>query len=174
MPLSSKCPPSSLTSKFYIYIGTSPCLKSLGECLLEYFTIIIVVGYRMVGHFRKGFIFVFFTSQEPFMKIKTMNFFVLHVQSKWTVFQLVLHGIIYIATNRTVSVSAPLTAIPDAIQEIEVLCKHRHTNQTAVPRAEAIISINILGMRLLSSPRWNKALRLPYLFLNNSRHSHSG
>ena len=32
-------------------------------------------AYRMVGNFREGFIFVFFVSQEPFMKIKTVKFF---------------------------------------------------------------------------------------------------
>ena len=39
---------------------------------------------------------------------------------------------IYIATNRHMIASVPLTAITEAIQETEMLCKHRHTNQTVV------------------------------------------
>ena len=33
-----------------------------------------MVMYCMVGDFCEGFIFAFFTSQEPFAKIKTQNF----------------------------------------------------------------------------------------------------
>ena len=39
---------------------------------------------------------------------------------------------IYIAANRSVSASVPLTANAEAIQEIEVLRKHRHAKMSAV------------------------------------------
>ena len=68
------------------------------------------------------------------------------------------------------SASVPLTAIVHAIQEIKVLCKRRNTNQSAA-KAKSIVSMNILGTRLLSSPHWSKELRLPYLFVNSCRHS---
>ena len=43
-----------------------------------------------------------------------------------------LLGTIYIATIRDMLASVPLTAITEAIQEIKMLHKHRHTNQTVV------------------------------------------
>ena len=55
-------------------------------------------------------------------------------------------------------------AIVHAIQEIKVLCKRRHTNQRAA-KAKSVVSVNILGTRLLSSPHWSKELRLPSLFV---------
>ena len=64
----------------------------------------------MVG---KGFTFVFFASQGPFMKIKTVKFFAVHMQNKRTVFQSVL--LIYLAASRSESVSVPLKAIAEAI-----------------------------------------------------------
>ena len=92
------------------------------------------------------------------------------MQSERIAFQSVWLGTIYIATNRSMSASVPLTAIVHAIQEIKVLCKRRHTNQSAA-KAKSIVSMNILGTRLLSSPHWSKELRLPYLFVNSCRHS---
>ena len=68
------------------------------------------------------------------------------------------------------SASVPLTAIAHAIQEIEVLRKRRHTNQSAA-KAKSVVSMNVLGTRILSSPHWSKELRLPSLFVNNCRHS---
>ena len=41
----------------------------------------------MVGNFREGFIFAYFASQEPFVKIKTANFFFGRWQSERTTFQ---------------------------------------------------------------------------------------
>ena len=70
----------------------------------------------MVSNFRKGFIFPFFASQEPFVKIKTAKFFVVHVQSE----QSILLGTIYIVANRRMSASVPLTAIAEATQKIKV------------------------------------------------------
>ena len=72
----------------------------------------------MVGNFREGFIFVFFVSQEPFVKIKTAK--ILSSTCKQMTIPDLL-GTIYIAANRTVSASVPLTAIAEAIQEIEIL-----------------------------------------------------
>ena len=43
-----------------------------------------------------------------------------------------LLGTIYIATIRDMLASVPLMAISEAIQEIKMLRKHRHTNQTVV------------------------------------------
>ena len=90
-----------------------------------------VDGYNMVGNFRGAFIFAFLASQDTFAKIKTAKFFVVKVQSEQSAFQSFLLGTIYITANRSVSASVPLTAIPEAIQEIEVLCKHRWTSRTA-------------------------------------------
>ena len=89
--------------------------------------------YRMVGNFRKEFIFAFFASQEPFMKIRNRENFVVHMQSKRQS-PAYLELSIIIAANRTVSASVPLTAIAEAIQEIKMPCKHRRTNQTAQGR----------------------------------------
>ena len=43
---------------------------------------------------------------------------------------------IYLAANRSMSVRVPSMAIAEAIQEIEVLHKHRSTNQTAAQDQE--------------------------------------
>ena len=84
----------------------------------------------MIGNFCKGFIFTFFASQEPFTKLKLRKF--CHPCAKQTnqVSISGLLGSIYLAANKSVSASMPLTAIAKAIQEIEVLRKHRRTNQT--------------------------------------------
>ena len=80
-------------------------------------------------------------------------------------------GTIYTATNRRVSVSEPLTAIAEAIQEIEVAQTHE-PDSGARPRAEAIVITNVLSTKLLSSSlHWNKELKLPSLFVKDSRHS---
>ena len=47
-----------------------------------------------------------------------------------------LLGTIYIAAKRSVLASVPLTAITEAIQEIEMLRKDRRTNQTAAQGRE--------------------------------------
>ena len=51
-------------------------------------------------------------------------------------------------SNRTLSVRVSLTAIAQAIQEIEVLRKHRHAHEMdgARLRAEAIVSTNVLTL----------------------------
>ena len=75
---------------------------------------------------------------RAFAKIKSHKIFVVHVQREQTVLQSVLLGTIYIATNRSMSASVPLTASLDteAIEEVEVLRKHRYTNQMAVQGQE--------------------------------------
>ena len=52
------------------------------------------------------------------------------MQSERTMFQSVLLRTIYIAANRSVSASMPLTAITEAIQKIKVLSKYRRMNTT--------------------------------------------
>ena len=90
----------------------------------------------MVSNFHEGFIFVFFASQEPFVKMKPQNFCCSHGKRTHRVSIPGLLGTIYVAANRSNSVSVPSTAITEAIQEIEVLCKHRCMNQTAVQHRE--------------------------------------
>ena len=90
--------------------------------------------YRMVGNLREGFIFAFFTSQEPFAKIKTAK-----MSSKCKANELSFNprpSLNYIVANRTVSASVPLMAIAEALQAIEILRKHRRTNQTAAQGRE--------------------------------------
>ena len=84
----------------------------------------------MVGNFCKEFIFVFSQVKSHSHKLKLQKF--CHPCAKRTSQVSIpgLLGTIYVAANRTVSASVPLMAIPEAIQEIEVLHKHRHTNQT--------------------------------------------
>ena len=96
----------------------------------------------MVGNFHEGFIFVFFVSQEPFAKIKTAKILSSTCKRMNRVSIPDLLGTIYIAANRTVSVSVRLTAIAGAIQEIEMLRKHRCTNQTAAQGREQKQSFN--------------------------------
>ena len=70
----------------------------------------------------------------------------------------------YTAGNRSVSASVPLMAIAEAIQKIEMLAMlaqaHEPDSGTS-PRAEAIVTMNVLGTRLHSLPHWNKELKLP-------------
>ena len=89
--------------------------------------------YRMVVNLREGFIFAFFTSEEPFAKIKTAK------MSKCIANELSFNhrpSLNYIVANRTVSASVPLMAIAEALQAIEILRKHRRTNQTAAQGRE--------------------------------------
>ena len=67
----------------------------------------------MVGNFREGFIF---TSQEPFMKIKTTKILCAKQTNRISIPSLL--GSIYTAANRRLSVSVPLTAIAESIQKI--------------------------------------------------------
>ena len=53
-----------------------------------------------------------FASQGPFMKIKTAEFFVVHMQNNKLRFNL---SYLELAANRSESVSVPLTAIVEAI-----------------------------------------------------------
>ena len=71
------------------------------------------INYHMVGNFHEGFIFVFFTSQEPFAKIKTAKISLSTCEVNEPHFNT--------AANRSVSASVPLTAIAEAIQKIEML-----------------------------------------------------
>ena len=89
--------------------------------------------YRVVGNLREGFIFAFFTSEEPFAKIKTAK------MSKCIANELSFNhrpSLNYIVANRTVSASVPLMDIAEALQAIEILRKHRRTNQTAAQGRE--------------------------------------
>ena len=93
----------------------------------------------MVDNFHEGFIFAFFTLQELFTKIKTAKprkFCHPRAKRMKCVSIPDLLRTVYIAAKRSVSVSVPLTAITVAIQEIEMLCKHRCTNQTVVQSRE--------------------------------------
>ena len=78
----------------------------------------------------RGSIFAFLQVKSHLQKLKLRQF--CHPCAKRTNQVSIpgLLGTIYIAANITVSVNVPLTAIPEAIQEIDVLHKHRHTNQT--------------------------------------------
>ena len=125
----------------------------------------------MVGNFREGFIFVFFASQEPFAKIKTAK--ILSSKCKTNELSFTPQPTYnYIVANRTVSVSVPLTAIAEALQEIKMLRRHRCTNQTAAEGRERkqTFTTNVLGTRVLFSLHWNKELNLPSLFVSDSRH----
>ena len=106
----------------------------------------------MVGNFHEGFIFVFFTNQEPFVKIKTTKFLlstckVSELCFNPAYFKLSSHS----NSNRSLSASVPLTAIAQATQEIEALRMHRCTTWTAAQGQEwkELFLTNVLGMRLL-------------------------
>ena len=83
----------------------------------------------MVVNFREGFIFALFASQEPFAKIKTAKISLSTCEVNKLGFN---PQPTYTAANRSVSASVPFDGYPEAIQKIEMLYKHRHTNQTAV------------------------------------------
>ena len=88
--------------------------------------------YHMVCNFREGFIFVFFASQEPFAKIKTTKFLLSTCKASEPRFNLAYFKLSSrLNSNRSLLVSVPLTAIAQAIQESEVLRKHRRTKRTA-------------------------------------------
>ena len=59
----------------------------------------------MVGNFHEVFIFAFFTSQEPFAKIKTVKILLPTCLAYF-----------YTAAYKSVSASVPLTAITEVIQ----------------------------------------------------------
>ena len=87
----------------------------------------------MVGNFREGFIFA---SQEPSAKIKTTKICCPRAKRTNRVSIPSLLGTIYIDAKRSVLASVPLTAITEAIQEIEMLRKDRRTKQTAAQGQE--------------------------------------
>ena len=75
-----------------------------------------MVGNCCKGNCCKGFIFAFFTSQEPFTKIKTAKILSFMCKANKPSFNpRPILGTMYIAANRSMSVSAPLTAITEAI-----------------------------------------------------------
>ena len=78
-------------------------------------------------NFCKGFIFVFFVSQEQFAKIKNAKFLLSMCKANELRFN-PSYLELYLDANRSVSVSVSLMAITKAIQKIEVLRKHKHTN----------------------------------------------
>ena len=85
--------------------------------------------YSMVANFCERFIFAFFVSQEPFAKIKTVKFLLsIANESRFNPAYFKLSS--RPNSNRSLSGSVPLTAIAQAIQEIEMLRKHRRTNRT--------------------------------------------
>ena len=87
----------------------------------------------MVGNFHERFIFAFFMSEEPFAKIKTVKFSLFMCKASEPHFSLAYFKLSSRPnSNRSLSASVPLTAIAQAIQEIEVLRKHRCMNRTAV------------------------------------------
>ena len=125
-----------------------------------------IAYYRMVRNFREGFIFAFFGSQEPFAKIKTAKILLFTCKANELCFSpRRTWNYLYSHQQKGVSECA-FEAIAEAIQEIEVA-------QTAArPRAEAIVITNVLSTKLLSfSLHWNKELKLPSLFVKDSRHS---
>ena len=88
--------------------------------------------YRIVFNFREGFIFTFFASQEPFPKIKTAKFLLATCKASEPCFNLAYFKLSSRCNSyKSPSQRVPLTAIAQAIQEIEVLRKHRRTNRTA-------------------------------------------
>ena len=99
-------------------------------------------------------LFAFFVIQEPFAKVKTAKMFLSTCKMNELHCNL---GTIYIAANRSLSASVTLTAITRGIQGIEMLRKHK-PDSGARPRAERIVTTNV-------------ELKLPSLFVNDSRHS---
>ena len=66
----------------------------------------------MVGNFREGFIFAFFTSQEPFAKIKTAKFLLPTYNASEPRFSLAYFKLsIHPTCNRSLSASVLSTAI---------------------------------------------------------------
>ena len=76
---------------------------------------------RIVGNIREGFIFAFFASQEPFAKIKTEKFLLATCKASDPRFNpAYFKQSSRPNSNRSLPQSVPLTAIAQAIQEIEV------------------------------------------------------
>ena len=69
----------------------------------------------MVGNFREVFIFAFFMSQEPFVKIKTAKILLPMCKANEPRFN-PWPNYFYTAAYKSVSVSVPLTAITEVIQ----------------------------------------------------------
>ena len=69
----------------------------------------------MVGNFHEVFIFAFFTSQEPFMKIKTAKILLPMCKVNKPHFN-PWPSYFYTAAYKSVSTSVPLTAITEVIQ----------------------------------------------------------
>ena len=87
----------------------------------------------MVGNFCNRFLFA---SQEPFAKIKSVKILLSTCKANEARFNSALLITICIAANRGAFASVPLTAITEAIQEIETQHKHRRhePDSSARPR----------------------------------------
>ena len=89
----------------------------------------------MVGNFCQRFPFA---SQEPFAKIKSAKILLSTCKANGARFNPGLLGTICIAANRGALASVPLTAIAEAIQEIEMLYVSTDgMNQTAAQGRES-------------------------------------
>jgi len=126
------------------------------------------VDYRKVSNFREGLIFVIFASQEPFTKIKTAKISQSTCEVNKPRLNLrPIHTFIQAPTEvcQWVCLWWLSRSYPEN-RNASYIRKHRRTNKTA----EAIVTTNALGTRLHFSPYWNKGLKLPSLFVNDSRH----
>ena len=121
--------------------------------------------YRMVGNFREGFIFVFFVSQEPFTKTKTVKFCCPHIMQPNHVSIWPTSNYLYVLTATEVCqrVCLQRLSLKPFRKSKCYVSTDAQTKRRCKPRAEVIVSTNVLGMRLLFSPHWNKELRLPSL-----------
>ena len=116
---------------------------------------------------------LFISSQEPFAKMKTAKFLLSTCEASEPRF----NPAYFKLSSRPITVTG-------ACQRVSLYSyRSSHSgNRTATQaqthephdrvrlRAEAIVSTNFLGTRLLFSPHWNKELRLPSLSVSNSRH----
>ena len=92
-------------------------------------------GNRIVGDFLEGFVSLFLWVKSHLWnrevcEVKTAKFWLSTCKANEPHFSPSYS--IYIATKRSVSVSVPLMANTVAIQEIKVLCKHRHVRLSTV------------------------------------------
>ena len=90
-------------------------------------------------------------------------------RTRWTNHVSICPAWKYLAANRSVSVSVPFTLKPSTKFKCSISIAKEPDSGTR-PRAKAIVSMNVPGVMLLSSPDWNKELRLPSLSVNKSRH----
>ena len=130
--------------------------------------------YHIVGNFREEFIFVFFASQKPFTKNETAKFLLAMCKVSEPCFNLAYFQLASRSnSNKSLSMSVPLMAITQAIQEIEVLCNHRRTNWTAEQGREWKQSfLRMSWVRsYFSPPHWMGQLTLPSISVNNSKPS---